>query len=307
MEYRLEGLIAAAYTPMRADGSVWLEQVGPMVDHLERSGVGGVYICGSTGEGVSMTVAERRQVAEAYVEHAKGRLTCIVHVGHNSLQEARGLAVHAEQIGADVISAMSPSYFRPQTVSDLAASVRVIASATPSLPFYYYHIPQMTGVELDMVDFLLEAGDQIPNLAGIKYTSSHLHEFEACRRVQDGRFDMVWGLDEMLLYGLTAGTVSAIGSTYNIAGPLYTELIRAFRAGDREQAGRRQEQAVAMIRCLHRYPFHPAVKAVLTWMGVDSGPCRLPLPALSTAQRSQLRKDLDRLGVLSDQILSAPS
>ncbi len=191
MDFQLEGLIAATYTPMREDGSLWLEQIGPMVDHLDASGVSGIYICGSTGEGISMTSRERMQVTEAFLHHAKGRMTCIVHVGHNSLMEARELAVHAREHQADVTSAMSPSYFKPETISDLVGTVATIASATPDLPFYYYHIPHMTGVDLDMVDFLHQAGPRIPNLAGIKYTSHQLHEFETCRRVEDGRFDRV--------------------------------------------------------------------------------------------------------------------
>ena len=262
-----------------------------------------IYICGSTGEGISMTTRERMQVTEAFLHHAKGRMTCIVHVGHNSLMEARELAVHAREHQADVTSAMSPSYFKPETISDLVGTVATIASATPDLPFYYYHIPHMTGVDLDMVDFLHQAGPRIPNLAGIKYTSHQLHEFETCRRVEDGRFDMVWGFDEMLIHGLTAGAKAAIGSTYSIAAPLYVELIRAFERGDLKQARRKQEQAIALIRCLFDYPFHPAIKTILTWQGVACGPCRLPLPAISPDQQARLRKAMEALGFLTSATL----
>ena len=220
MEYRLTGLIAAACTPMRDDGSLDLEEVPAIVDYLQRAGVKGLYICGSTGEGVSLTGDERRAVAEAYVKVAQGRLKTIVQVAHNSLAEARQLAAHAQQIGADVVSATAPSYFKADSVEVLADCVIQIASAAPELPFYYYHIPALTGVALDMVDFLPVAAERTPNLVGMKYTAPTAHEFQACLELSGGRFDMLWGCDEMLLSALAIGARGAIGSTYNIAAPL---------------------------------------------------------------------------------------
>ena len=100
MEFRFRGLMAATYTPMREDGTLNLGQVPRMVDHLERSGVKGIYVCGSTGEGMSLSSEERRAVTEAYVAAARGRLKTVVQVGHNSLAEARGLAGHCGPIHA---------------------------------------------------------------------------------------------------------------------------------------------------------------------------------------------------------------
>ena len=104
MHYRLEGLIAATFTPIDGSGSVNLGAVAPMVDQLIAEGVTGLYVCGSTGEGLSLTGAERREVAAAFIEAADGRVPVVVQVGHNSLAEAAQLADHARQAGADVIS-----------------------------------------------------------------------------------------------------------------------------------------------------------------------------------------------------------
>jgi N-acetylneuraminate lyase len=296
MECRLTGLIAAACTPMHDDGTLNLEQVPALVDYLERAGVTGLYICGSTGEGLSLTNDERRATAESYVQTARGRLKTIVQVAHNSLAEARQLAAHAQQIGADVISATAPSYFKADSVEVLADCIAEIASAAPELPFYYYHIPALTGVALDMVDLLPVAAERTPNLVGMKYTALEVYEFQACLELAGGRFDMLWGRDEMLLSALATGARGAIGSTYNIAAPLYCRLIEAFDQGDTEEARRLQFLSVHMIRVMKRYPFHAALKEIMAMLGIACGPPRLPLPAMELSQVAQLKRELEALG-----------
>lgn len=296
MEYRLTGLTAATYTPLHADGGLNLDLVPAMVDFLERAGVTGIYICGSTGEGMSLAGDERRAVAEAYVRAARGRLNTIVQVGHSSLAEAAQLAAHAQQVAADAISATPPYYFKVDSVEVLADCMAQVASGAPELPFYYYHIPALTGVALDIAAFLSVAGGRIANLVGMKYTASTVFEFQACMDLEGGRFDCVWGCDEMLLSALTVGVRGAIGSTYNIAAPLYRRLIEAFERGDLTEARRLQSLSIQMIRTINRYPFHPAMKQILAMLDIDCGPCRLPLPPMDAAQVTQLRAELDALG-----------
>jgi N-acetylneuraminate lyase len=296
MTFRLESLVAATYTPMHDDGRLRLEQTRPMVDRLIDDGVAGLYVCGSTGEGMSLTGVERRSVAKAFVEAASARVPVIVQVGHNSLAEAAELAAHAQEIGADVVSATAPSYFKVGSVESLVDCMAEIAAAAPELPFYYYHIPALTGAALDMVEFLRMAGEQIANLAGIKYTCPTVHEYQACLEFEDGRFDILWGCDEMLLSALTVGAKGAVGSTYNIAAPLYRRIIQAFTAGNLEQARREQLRSVQMIRTIYRFPFHSAMKEVMKMLGLDCGQCRLPQRRLADDQIAELRQSLQQIG-----------
>src|SRR3546814_363781 len=133
---------------------------------------------------------ERMAVAEAYVASATGKLLVFVHVGHTSIAECRKLASHAEQIGADAVSAVAAFYFKPTNVANLVDSMAQIAAAAPNTPFYYYHIPALTGVGMDMVEFLRLGEDKIPSLAGIKYTAATIHEYQACLDFGDGKFDV---------------------------------------------------------------------------------------------------------------------
>ena len=291
MQYELSGLVAATLTPLRADGSIDVEPIPRIVDHLEKTGVSGIYICGSTGEGISLTSDERRAVTEAYVAAAKGRMQTVVQVGHNSMAEARALAAHAAEIGADAISATAPSYFKIDTVKILVDCMAEIASGAPETPFYYYHIPSLTGAAVDMVEFLPTADAKIGNLVGMKYTTPEADEFQTCLNLQDGRFNVLWGRDEMLLSALAIGARGAIGSTYNIAAPLYLKIWEAFRAGDMAEAQRLQLLAVKAIRVLLRQPF----LAVLKWL-LGCGGCRLPQHNLTPEQTTAVKTELAELG-----------
>ncbi len=164
------------------------------------------------------------------------------------------------------------------------------------MPFYYYHIPTLVDVNVDLPTFLREAGDRIPNFAGLKYTAPNIWEYQACLAVDHGRFDCLFGLDEMLLPAVSVGARGAIGSTYNFAAPLYRRLLAAFDRGDMEEARACQAKAITMIRLLQRHGGLPAFKATMQLIGVDCGPVRLPLTPLSMDRIRVLREDLVQLG-----------
>jgi N-acetylneuraminate lyase len=153
---RFQGLVAAPFTPFHADGTVHEDAIDRQSERLIADGVDGAFVCGTTGEGPSLTTAERMLVASRWAG-ARRRLKLFVHVGHSSAADARTLAAHAQSIGADAIACLAPFFFKPRTAGELAAFCRHVAAAAPDLPFYYYHIPSLTGVSLAMRDFLPEA------------------------------------------------------------------------------------------------------------------------------------------------------
>ncbi|WP_126246284.1 dihydrodipicolinate synthase family protein [Chitinophaga rhizosphaerae] len=290
---RIQGLIAATFSSFHADGSPDLTRIPSLVDQLIAGGVKGVFICGTNGEGPNLTIEERMQIAEAYVKAVNKRCLVLVHVGHPAIAEARKLAEHAQRIGADAISAVAAFYFKPSSAQNLVDCMAQIASAAPEIPFYYYHIPAITGVAMDLLEFLQLAEPAIPNLAGIKYTASTLHEYQACVQYGNGKFDILFGYDELLLPALAVGAKGAIGSTYTFAAPLYRKVVACFEAGDMAGAQKWQYEAVRMIRCLGRYSPIPTQKAILKILGTDLGPCRLPLAQLSPQQTEDIRQYLE--------------
>lgn len=293
---KINGLIAATFATFQVDGTLNLDDIPPLVDKLVNDGLKGVFICGTNGEGPNLTIEERMAVAEAYVASAKGRLLVLVHVGHTSIAECRKLAAHAEKIGADAISAVAAFYFKPVNVVNLVDSMAEIAAAAPDTPFYYYHIPALTGVGMDMVEFLRLGEEKIPNLAGIKYTAATIHEYQACLNFKAGKFDVLFGYDELLLPALAVGANGAVGSTYNFAAPLYLRVMELFERGNLHEAQQLQLLLVNMIGEMVKFSPIPAQKAIMEMTGMDLGPSRLPLVSLSGQDKKLLQTRLETIG-----------
>ncbi len=300
MHRHTAGLIAAPFTPLRADGTLNLDAVEHYARWLQRNRVVGAFVCGTTGEGASLTIDERQQLAERWVAAAPPGLRVTVHVGHTSLADCRTLAAHAQSIGADSIACLAPFFFQPAGVEGLVTWCDQVAAAAPKLPFYYYHIPSLTGVSVKVSEFLRLASSRIPTLAGVKFTFEDLDDFRRCLEIEDGRFDMLFGRDELLLSALTLGTRGAVGSTYNFAAPLYHALVAAHQQGNDVRAGELQTLAVRMIDAFLECGAHPiaAFKWFMSRLAVDCGPVRLPLVNPVPEQTATLEKKLKASGVL---------
>lgn len=290
------GLMAAPFTPFDAKGELRLETVPAYVDKMIADGLKGIFVCGSNGEGPNMTIEERMEVAKAFKDAVGSRIKVYVHVGHTSIHESQKLAAHAVQIGADAISSVAAFYFKPGTVKNLVDALAEIAVAAPELPFYYYHIPHLTGMNMDMTELLKLGEKSIPNLNGIKYTAATLWEYQLCLNHAQGKFDILYGFDEMLLPALAVGAKGAIGSTYTFAAPLYLQVMRSFEKGDLEDARSKMLALVEMVKILIKFPPIPAQKAIVKRLGIDLGPCRLPLTLLSKEDEHSLITQLEAIG-----------
>lgn len=294
---RLSGLVAATHTPFHPDGSLNLAAVETQAEHLARTGVGTVFIGGTTGESSSLTLEERRALTRRWFEVTRGASTkVIVHVGSSCLADSRVLAAEAEALGASAISAVAPSYFKPRSLDLLIDSCADTAAAAPSTPFYYYDIPGLTGVAFPMADFLSNAVAKIPTLVGIKFSNPDLMAFNECLHADNGRWDMTWGVDEHLLGALAIGAKSAVGSTYNFAAPVYNRLIAAFERGDLAAAREEQWRSVQIVKLLGCFGYMGAAKATMGFLGVEVGPARLPNGGLTAEQKNSLRQGLERIG-----------
>jgi N-acetylneuraminate lyase len=296
MKIRLNGLIAAPFTALHADGSLNLSMIERQARALADNGVSGAFVCGTTGEGMSLATDERLQVAETWMTVAPRSLRVIVHVGHHTVAESRTLAAHAEKIKAHAFATIGPTFFRATNIEQLVEFCAQVASGAPGLPFYYYHMPAMVGVELPMFDFLKLASKRIPNLAGIKFTHENLMDYSRCLNFEGGRYDILFGRDEILLAALALGATGAVGSTYNYMAPFYHRVMEAFKAGDWDAARQAQSQAIEVIAIMSRRGGLSAAKAMMKLVGLDCGPVRAPLQNLSPEAFESLTRELERVG-----------
>ncbi len=296
----IHGLCAATHTPFAADGSLNLSAVEKQRDHLLGRKVNQVFIGGSTGESHSVSTAERLALAERWMAVAKGtELRVIVHVGSNNLRDAAELAAHAQKIGAAATSMLSPSYFKPRSLADLISCCEMVAKAAPALPFYYYDIPVLTGVNFSMEEFLNTAPARIPNLAGIKYTNPDLMAYQLALRGGNGKFDLPWGCDEFFLAALALGAKGAVGSTFNFAPGIYQRLHKAFAAGDVATAQAEQFRSVQLVQVVAKRGYMGCAKALMAHLGVPVGPARLPNANPDAAAVKAMLSELEAIGYFS--------
>lgn len=294
---KIEGLIAAPFAPLDKNGEVLYEKIDSYYDFLERNGVVGAFINGSTGEGVSLSQKEKIDITAAWTNRNKERnsMKVINLVGATSYAEAIDCAQASAELGVDAIAILAPYYFKPAGAKQLAEFCARIAESVPQLPVYFYHIPVLTGCNVSMFDFLNEAAPIIPNLAGIKYTHEDFMDFLTCLHFANGKYDMLWGRDENMLSALVLGARGAVGSTFNYAAPLYYQLIDAFDAGNLPEARKLQQLSIDMIRLLGKYGGIATGKAYMRYIGVECGEFRSPVKNVWIEAYPQFEADVRAL------------
>ena len=294
---KINGLIAAPFTPMGNTG-----KINPMIipnysEFLKKTGVKGVFICGTTGEGLSLSIEERFIIANEWIKQKSAKFKVIIHVGTTSLEQSKTLANHAQKIGADAISTMAPMFLKPNNTSDLVEFCKEISMEADKTPFYYYNIPSITGVEFSMVDYINLASKNIPNFHGMKFTHDNFMEMQSCINLNNNKWNILHGLDEVLLAGLSFGVNGAVGSTYNFLGKLYNSLIENFKNGKIKAARKKQLVSVKIIETMIKYGGSiVAGKPMMKLIGIDCGPTRLPLKKLSENEFSKLKNELNEVG-----------
>ncbi|SMO86157.1 dihydrodipicolinate synthase family protein [Fodinibius sediminis] len=290
---KIKGLVAAPFTPMNQDRSINLKLIPKLYKRFRQLGITGVFINGSTSEGLSLTTAERKDLAEAWSDTVDDEFKLLIHVGHAGIDDAKGLASHAAQCTSVAgISMVGPFYRKPGTVSELVSFCREVVREAPDLPFYYYHIPALSGVDFTMYDFLAEASTRIPTLRGIKFTNSDLIDFSRCLEYNDGEYDIMFGNDELMSCGLMLGARGFVGSTYNLFPHLYHEIINAFDHGELSRVRILQRKSMEFVRLIDQYGYGGAAKGVMKLLALDCGPARLPLRTIKSDELKSLEEDL---------------
>jgi len=274
----LRGALAAAVTPLR-DGAFDAAAVGPYVDFLASHQLDGVLVLGTTGEGVLFSPEERREIATAFVEAARGRLQVAVHCGAQTTRDTALLAEHAAAAGADAVAVVAPPYFALDEL-ELLAHFEAAARACAPLPFYLYEFEARSGyaIPLPVIERLRE---RVSNLAGMKVSDSPWERVEPY--LVEG-LDVFIGAEGLLELGLAAGAAGAVSGLAASFPDAVVPIVRDRTA----EAG---ERATVLRAELQRFPFHAASKTVLGLRGVPVAPeVRAPLRGLTDAERSEVER-----------------
>ncbi len=291
---KIKGLINAPFTPFDRKGEVNLEPIASYSNMLQKNGLVGVFINGSSGEGYMLTETERMMIAEQWMKVSPKEFKVIVHVGSTCVKQSNKLAAHAQEIGAYGIGAMASPFPKANRVEELVKYCEEIACGAPGLPFYFYHIPALSGVFLPMLPFLKEVDGRIPNFAGIKYTFESIYEYNQCRLYKDNKFDMLHGQDETILPALAmGGAQGGIGGTTNYNGRELNGIIEAWNNGDIETAREKQNFAQEVINVIVNYRGNiVGGKRIMKLIGLDLGINRTPFQNMTDQEELSMKKEL---------------
>uniref|UniRef100_A0A182TEK1 N-acetylneuraminate lyase n=1 Tax=Anopheles melas TaxID=34690 RepID=A0A182TEK1_9DIPT len=244
--FSFTGLMAPVFTPYTNNNEkVNINAIEPYVELLKANHVNGVLVNGTTGEGMLMTTDERMLVTEAWQRSCqKHGITVMVQIGGAAYPDVVQLAQHASKMDVDAVLCLPELYFKPKSCEQLITYLKGVAMHCPTTPFFYYHIPMFTDVNLHMPTFLDRAEKEIANFRGIKYTSGDLEQGSSC--LKEGR-TIFLGADTILCGAVAAGFDSFIMTTINICPEAALEIIAAMDRGAVADAREKQRLLNARI------------------------------------------------------------
>ena len=285
---RLEGTWPALITPFNRHGEIDFAALQSLVSYLLDKQVDGFYVCGSTGEGLTMSVEERQHVAEHVLAQVNGRVPVIIHVGAVAVPDAIALAQHAQVHGARAVSSIIPPRY-----TSLEAIIRYFTALIDAVPGLDV-IPYLLSPQVDSLS-LLRALLKHPTVIGTKYTGADMN---LLRQIIDLGHERAWtvfaGMDEHSVYAAMSGADGHIGSTLNLMPGAYRRIRALVEGGQHAEAQRLQERVNRIINLIYGTGrFSAGLKVAMSALGPDCGEPRLPELPLTDAQKQELRAGLD--------------
>jgi 4-hydroxy-tetrahydrodipicolinate synthase len=286
-----EGLICPMLTPFDKHGHIDLNTTRKLVDHLIARGVNSLLPCGTTGEGMLLTLEERKKIAQTAVEQAAGRATVIVHTGCISTADTLTLTKHARDIGADAVSVITP-YFYSYSDSELFDHYAAVANAVPDLPVSLYAFPGNAKHEISIYLFN-QLRLTFPNILAIKLSSIDLIRFQEYIQLGGPNFNPLCGVDALFLPALSIGSCGQVSGNANVFPEVFRRLLDAYLQSDFETA-KQQQILINEIRSLLKD--HLAFfKAAMKLRGLPVGDPRPPIRSLSEQEIADLEQGINNL------------
>ena len=288
-------LFTAMVTPMRADGTVDMEQAKRLATALLDSGSDGLVVCGTTGEASTLEFEEERTLFQGLLPICHSRNAALVAgTGSNSTRTAIESSRRADGIGVDALLLVVPYYNKPSQ-EGMYQHFRTVAEAV-STPCILYNVPSRTSIDMAAETQLRLARD-VPNIVGTKEASGNL---EAIGEIIDGAphgFRVWSGNDSDTLPMLALGAYGVISVTSHLVGRQLRTMIDGFFASDRDEAARIHRSLIALTKAMFLVGNPVPVKYALNQSGFRVGPTRLPLVEPDEATKAKIRAELERVQI----------
>ena len=292
----IRGIIPAVITPFTRDERVDEGAFRKVLHTLIDQGVHGLFPVGTGGEFFALTREEKERLMRVAVEEAAGRVFVMPNVGAITTAESVGLARHAETVGSDAVSVVTPFFLKPSQ-DELYEHYKAICGAV-KIPVLAYNIPDRTGGVALSVATVSKLAKTVPNFAGIKDSTGDLTNSSEIIQACPPGFKVFMGRDTLIYGALLYGCVGAVAATANVAPGVAVGIYNAVQAGDLTRA-RELQTKLSPVRKLFTVGSHPAgLKEAMVQLGVlGCGICRRPTIELTPAQRDEVRKILKDIGL----------
>ncbi len=292
---KLYGTVIPLVTPLTEEDTIDAASLEHLADHVIKSGMQGLYPCGTTGEMMYLTVGERKQIAEIVVERNAGRLPVFVQTGAWNLKDTIELSRHAEAIGADGIGVVTPAFYRLSDRGLVDFYVSVAQSVSEDFPVYLYGIPQNAINDLG-VEVCEEIVGRCANVVGIKYSYADFARIQDLMTVRNQTFSVLAGADHMYAAVCAAGGDGVVSGCAQVIPEQFAALWGAIQKKDYGEAMRFQRRTNECIRLLTRTNSISAFKTILKAEGIiRTNRVRKPLDSLTEEQERELLREMERL------------
>ena len=283
---KFSGIFTALLTPFDKNNKINEKELERLVKFNLKKGVTGFYVGGSTAEAFFLSLDERKQIMDVVKDAAEGS-TLIAHIGAQDERVARELGVYANKLSYDLISSVTPFYYKFSVEEIRNYYLRLCDASGMKMLMYYF--PNFSGVSMggDVIESFL--GDD--RFAGMKFTANDFFTLERCKTKYPDKI-VYNGFDEMLLSGLCMGADGGIGSTYNFMADKFVNIVKYFKEGDIKRAQDVQREANRIIEVLCKVGVMQAEKEVLNQLGFDFGVCREPFASPTDEQKALIAKEI---------------
>lgn len=296
MAREIKGIITAVVTPFDEDENINEDAFRTIIRYLIGQGVHGLFPVGSQGEFFALSKEERKRLMGVAVEEAGGKVFVMPNTGGIATRDCIELSQHAEKIGADAVSMMTPFFIKPSQ-GELYQHFKAVCSSV-SIPVLAYNNPERSGGVMLNLDTIVRLSQELPNFAGIKDSSGDMTTLGEIIRRTPPDFKVFVGRDSMIFAALMYGASGAVAASSNVAAKLVLGIYDAVHNGEYEKAKEFQRK-LAPIRIAFSLGSFPVVmKEALNMIGLPAGKCRKPILPISEDARAELKKILTNAGVL---------
>jgi len=290
---KIEGVVTALVTPFDQNGRVDEKALRNLCRFQLKEGVNGVFLLGTTGEGLLQSKEERKFVTKVAIEELKGKIPVLIHVGGTDIDEVFELERYAVDSGVDAITSITPYFFKLSEREIIEFYVELSHNVPFDYPIYIYNFPDASGNDVtpEAIETIL---NKTKNVVGLKFSSADMVRMQEYIKLKKYGFNVLSGCDQLFYPLLSIGCDGLVSGNANILPNLYLSIFNNFKKGDQESAKQLNYYGSEVAK-LFKYGNIPNIKAGMKLIGLDGGYVKKPFKNLTSNELEILQREFTKI------------